>query len=436
MRNLYEPPKTLMEHVQQNIFRKHLRQPDQTSESPATSTGPLYHSFREIEDNMSRLCKSGSGSMPRFYNLYALSDMLFASANEVPKLDGLAISFVLGTSDGLNYGQFYQALIDSLQVVDQTGGKRERMYEMLAALQYCFSLSWRLLQSLPPSIEYLDQFAADDDEEEDDDDATSSDLPIEHHALLHKLMLASRLSQKVFVSWIKDALVKQGQTTAKAEAHLKKVTSCVSSFGFDVKQLKLLLKSFISKKFIVAKRGSLLQGGDMPKFFDLMLLDAIMAKVHISFDRLFGVKTASAAATPDSDDSRNVFDQAGVEAVQTLVPLILQLVESFSVCAKSVVLNAVKGDDATAMNDGTKALFLHLISVTGTRCSKTASLASHIDAVFPASLKSSLQKWNENTLLGFPPVSSWRNQSGSDYVYITGIISAHVETLSSQLIQV
>lgn len=117
---------------------------------------------------------------------------------------------------------------------------------------------------------------------------------------------------------------------------------------------RMLLKGFISKRFIVAKRGSILQGNDMPKFFDLMLLDAIMAKVHISFDRLFGVKTASATATPDSDDSRNVFDQAGVEAVQTLVPLILQLVESFSVCAKSVVLNAVKIDDATAMNEATK----------------------------------------------------------------------------------
>ena len=114
MRYLYEPPKTLMDHVQQNIFRKHLKQPDHGSESPATPIGPLYHSFREIEDNMSRLCKSGPGSVPRFYNLYALSDMLFASANEVPKLDGLAISFVLGTSDSLNYSQVSQTKSSSI----------------------------------------------------------------------------------------------------------------------------------------------------------------------------------------------------------------------------------------------------------------------------------------------------------------------------------
>ena len=141
------------------------------------------------------------------------------------------------------------------------------MYETLAALQYCFSLTWRLLQSLPPSVEYLDQLLA---EGEDDDDAKSDEMT-ERHLQLHKLMLASRLNQKVFVNWIKDALVKQGQTTAKAEGHLKKVTGYVGSFAFDVKQLRRLLTSFISKKFIVAKRGSLLQGNDMPKFFDLLL---------------------------------------------------------------------------------------------------------------------------------------------------------------------
>ena len=73
---------------------------------------------------------------------------------------------------------------------------------------------------------------------------------------------------------------------------------------------------------------------------------------------------------------------------------------------------------------------------TGSRCQKTSSISLPIDACFPGTLKSSLQKWNESTLLGFPPVSSWRNQSGAEYVYIAGIINTHVETLSSQLIQV
>ena len=76
------------------------------------------------------------------------------------------------------------------------------------------------------------------------------------------------------------------------------------------------------------------------------------------------------------------------------------------------------------------------ISVTGSRCSKTTSLASTVDATFPVSLKASMQKWKENTLLGFPPASSWRNQSGAEYVYIAGIINAHIETLSSQQTQV
>jgi hypothetical protein len=116
--------------------------------------------------------------------------------------------------------------------------------------------------------------------------------------------------------------VKQGQTTAAAESYLKKATGYVWSFAFDVKQLKRLLKSLIANKFVVAKRGSLLQAHDLPKFFDLLLLDAVMAKVHISFDKLLVVKTptttvsSSAATTPDSEDARNDLDHAGVDAVQ------------------------------------------------------------------------------------------------------------------------
>ena len=50
---------------------------------------------------------------------------------------------------------------------------------------------------------------------------------------------------------------------------------------------------------------------------------------------------------------------------QSLVPLILQLVESFSVCAKSVVLQAVKGSEDLVMNEATKLAFVQLLSISG-----------------------------------------------------------------------
>jgi hypothetical protein len=73
---------------------------------------------------------------------------------------------------------------------------------MLAASQYCFSITWRLLQSLPPSIAYLDDLVAEAEADEDKEDDR-----VDGHALLHKVMLSSRLNQKIFVNWIKDALV-------------------------------------------------------------------------------------------------------------------------------------------------------------------------------------------------------------------------------------
>ena len=67
MKHLYEPPKTLMEQVQTNIFKKHLKQSESGAASLVQSSSSLaYHSFREIEDNMSRLCKTNGGQMPRY----------------------------------------------------------------------------------------------------------------------------------------------------------------------------------------------------------------------------------------------------------------------------------------------------------------------------------------------------------------------------------
>ena len=70
MKHLYEPPKTLMEQVQTNIFKKHLKQSESGAASLVQSSGLAYHSFREIEDNMSRLCKTNAGHMPRYASVY------------------------------------------------------------------------------------------------------------------------------------------------------------------------------------------------------------------------------------------------------------------------------------------------------------------------------------------------------------------------------
>ena len=68
MKNLYEPPKSLMEEVQQNIFKRH------------ANSELKYHGFAEITEKQPK----------KFYNLF---DVPPASefSSEIPKLDGLAL---------------------------------------------------------------------------------------------------------------------------------------------------------------------------------------------------------------------------------------------------------------------------------------------------------------------------------------------------------
>ena len=60
---------------------------------------------------------------------------------EVPKLDGLAVSFLLSTTDAVNHPALYTCLIDTLEPLwfSKTG----------KPAHYCFLMTWRLLQCLP-----------------------------------------------------------------------------------------------------------------------------------------------------------------------------------------------------------------------------------------------------------------------------------------------
>ena len=96
-----------------------------------------YHGFAEITEKQPK----------KFYNLFEVASASEFSS-EIPKLDGLALSFILGTSESLKYAQLYQALIENLNVAK--GDDLDQ--ESLNAIQYCFTLTMRALESLPPSI--------------------------------------------------------------------------------------------------------------------------------------------------------------------------------------------------------------------------------------------------------------------------------------------
>jgi hypothetical protein len=91
-----------------------------------------------------------------------------------------------------------------------------------------------------------------------------------------------RLNDKQFSIWVKDSLVKQGHTTAKAETLLKSVTTTVNTFAYNLRILKQLLRSLHR---IMAKRGQLVPEEKMATFFDLVVLDATAVQLHLALDK-------------------------------------------------------------------------------------------------------------------------------------------------------
>ena len=202
MRNLYEPPKELMDHVQSNIFKKF------QNTSVLGGTPPLHFAFKQRWSTIFRRPfdeDDDRRSTPRFYNLFAVNDV--PSIQEIPKLDGLACSFLLGTSDQIAYGQIYESLIKLLQIIHQADlcAKDTDNLEHVSATQYCFIIVWRVLQSLPPSVEFLEGLLSPPATEK------AAGIMASPCTMLHTLILCPRTGHKVLSAWIKDSLVKQGQ---------------------------------------------------------------------------------------------------------------------------------------------------------------------------------------------------------------------------------
>lgn len=115
-----------------------------------------------------------------------------------PKLDGLACNFILGTPDKLRYPLLLDALIEILNVTQHISAANAGNMSILGlcATQYCFTVCWRLLHLLPPSIPYMERLAI-------------GEILTPGPVLLHSLIWGPRTPHKNFNRWLKDCLVKQ-----------------------------------------------------------------------------------------------------------------------------------------------------------------------------------------------------------------------------------
>lgn len=114
------------------------------------------------------------------------------------------------------------------------GNSQQLSYLGHCAVQYNFSLVYRILLTLPPSVGALEALA-------------SPDAKLEGPWLLHALVWGPRASHKFFNGWIKDGLVRQSLTTQKADALLKSVTNVTSSLHHDLRVAGQVVTALVAK---------------------------------------------------------------------------------------------------------------------------------------------------------------------------------------------
>lgn len=157
MKHLYNAPTNLLEQVRWNLFSIVTMDPTQkASDMLNNKTKMMSFCRKDLEDKYRKHSPEYSTSVrPKFYSLTVVD---FKIQQEF-KLDGLAWNFILCTPDKLKYPLLIDALIDILAVTDICMAKVP--FQTMCAVNYCFSLCWKLLLGLPPSTPHVEALMQD-----------------------------------------------------------------------------------------------------------------------------------------------------------------------------------------------------------------------------------------------------------------------------------
>ena len=376
VRHLYEPPASLLPLVRSNLF------------SRATLCSPASSPITPELDN-------GDSSSAPFFLILAPPPGL--QGPEVPRLDGLALSFLLSTPEHVDYPGLHASLLSSLHPILTSGAGKPALY--------CFLAVWRLVQALPPPAPLLRQLVAEALPHGDE----AQGAP-EYGLALQTLVLGPKATHRTFANWVRDCLTKQGVPVEEGEALVSGLATTVTSCRAEV----ALMLSYLG----TLERRS--DGG--LKAAHLALLDCMMARIHVSIDRQLG-NTTSPGDSPET----------GMELAHSLVPAVARLVTQLTAMARAQVMEAFNNSlDGEELEPSTRASLLHCLCLAGTRCSATASLALPLTAHLPPALRNCLEEWSASSLASFPPASAWRSTDSSlDSSTLPATLAAHTGFLSS-----
>ncbi|XP_037957840.1 protein purity of essence isoform X2 [Teleopsis dalmanni] len=341
MKHLYNAPAELLDQVRWNLFSvSSLQESQKVSDLLSSKAKLISFNRKDIEDKFRKQSSECMSNIrPTFYSLTLLDPPTNGLQQEF-KLDGLAWNFILCTPDKLKYNVLVNALIDILNIVDMAQFKLHA--DTRFAIQYCFSLCWKLVLGMPPSLQHVEK------------------LPEETEPNLHSLLWSIRFPSTQAHYLIVNSLVKQGIYTQTAENLWTTTTDKVTEMRYKLKQTIHAVDYFLHN---INKKNPLVSY--------LLVLDAAVCHLHaVTWAEKEGVKsirsntsnatsssnsgsaspslTISTSPTgnnePDIYSSSESIDQKvdspppgkPQERSQLTKKLILQLIETYSIISDTV----------------------------------------------------------------------------------------------------
>ncbi|XP_028343585.1 E3 ubiquitin-protein ligase UBR4 isoform X5 [Physeter macrocephalus] len=403
-------PVYLFEQVQHNLLGPPFGWVNGSQDSSSRrATTPLYHGFKEVEENWSKHFSSDAVPQLRFYCVLSPE----ASEDDLNRLDSVACDVLY--SKLVKYDELYIALTSLLAAGSQLDTVRRKENKNVTALeacalQYYFLILWRILGILPPSKTYMNQLAMNSPEMSECD-------------ILHTLRWSSRLRISSYVNWIKDHLIKQGMKAEHAGSLLELASSKCSSVKYDVEIVEEYFARQISS-FCSIDCTTILQLHEVPSLQSIYTLDAAISKVQVSLDEHFSKMAAETDPHKSSEITKN------------LLPATLQLIDTYASFTRAYLLQNFNEEGSTEKPSQEKLHgFAAVLAIGSSRC-KANTLGPTLVQNLPSSVQAVCESWNNINTNEFPNIGSWRNAFANDTIpsesYISAVQAAHLGTLCGQ----
>ncbi|XP_059232403.1 E3 ubiquitin-protein ligase UBR4 isoform X2 [Mustela nigripes] len=403
-------PVYLFEQVQHNLLSPPFGWANGSQDSNSRrATTPLYHGFKEVEENWSKHFSSDAVPQPRFYCVLSPE----ASEDDLNRLDSVACDVLF--SKLVKYDELYTALTSLLAAGSQLDTVRRKENKNVTALEACalqcyFLILWRILGILPPSKTYMNQLAMNSPEMSECD-------------ILHTLRWSSRLRISSYVNWIKDHLIKQGMKAEHAGSLLELASTKCSSVKYDVEIVEEYFARQISS-FCSIDCTTILQLHEIPSLQSIYTLDAAISKVQVSLDEHFSKMAAETDPHKSSEITKN------------LLPATLQLIDTYASFTRAYLLQNFNEEGSTEKPSQEKLHgFAAVLAIGSSRC-KANTLGPTLVQNLPSWVQAVCESWNNINTNEFPNIGSWRNAFANDTIpsesYISAVQAAHLGTLCGQ----